>query len=208
MELFTLVKAAVTTRQAAEFYGLQVNPHGMTCCPFHHDQHPSMKVDRRYYCFACHETGDVIDFVGKMFNLCPYDAAKKIAKDFGIWPGSSQAAAKVVGPRSANENSDKKYTQRARESRCAAALIGYESLLKNWRVQYAPKQEDAEWDRHFTTALMTLPQLSYLIGCLYSPDAEERSSVANELMVDGTLNNIISLIDSQNERGTPDERAA
>jgi len=208
MELFTLVKAAVTTRQAAEFYGLKVNPHGMTCCPFHHDRHPSMKVDGRYYCFSCHETGDVIDFVGKLFNLCLYDAAKKIAKDFGIWPGSPQAAAKVIALRSANENSNKKYAQRARESRCAAALIGYEALLKKWRVQYTPKQEDAEWDHHFTAALMTLPQLSYLIDCLYSPDAEERSSVANELMADGTLNNIVSLINSQNERRKPDERAA
>lgn len=207
MELFTLVKAAVTTRQAAEFYGLKVNPHGMTCCPFHHDQHPSMKVDGRYYCFSCHETGDVIDFVGKLFNLCLYDAAKKIAKDFGIRPDSPQAAAKVVAFRSANENSDKKYTQRARESRCAAALIGYESLLKNWRVQYAPKQEDAEWDHQFTAALMTLPQLSYLIDCLYSTDAEERSSAANELMADGTLNSIVGLIDSQ-KGGKPDERAA
>lgn len=112
---------------------------------------------------------------------------------------------KVVAFRSANENSDKNYMQRARESRCATALISYESLLKNWRAKYAPKQEDVEWDRHFIAALMTLPQLSYMIDCLYLPEAEERSSAANELMADGTLNNIISLINTQNERGKPDE---
>ncbi len=94
-----------------------------------------------------------------------------------------------------------------RESRCAKALIDYESLLKNWLALYTPNQEDIEWDDHFTTALRTLPELSYLIDCLYSPDAEERSRVANELMADGTLNSIVSLIDSQ-KGGKPDERAA
>ena len=74
--IFTTVKAAVTTKQAAEYYGLKVSRNGMTCCPFHEDRHPSMKVDERYYCFGCHETGDVIDFTAKLFGLTPYKAAK------------------------------------------------------------------------------------------------------------------------------------
>lgn len=63
MNIFTDVKTAVTTRQAAVFYGLKVSASGMTCCPFHPDKHPSMKVDERYYCFGCHQTGDVIRFL-------------------------------------------------------------------------------------------------------------------------------------------------
>ncbi len=98
MDLFTLVKAAVTTRQAAEFYGLRVNPHGMTCCPFHHDQHPSMKVDGRYYCFTCHETGDVIDFVSQLFALTPYQATRKLVEDFDLHPSPSNAAAMADEP--------------------------------------------------------------------------------------------------------------
>ena len=35
----------------------------MACCPFHDDRHPSMKVDRRFHCFACQGDGDVIDFI-------------------------------------------------------------------------------------------------------------------------------------------------
>ena len=35
MDIFTMVKAAVTVRQAAEHYGLQVNRNGMALCPFH-----------------------------------------------------------------------------------------------------------------------------------------------------------------------------
>lgn len=86
MQIFAAVKAAVTTREAAVFYGLRVPANGMICCPFHPDRHPSMKVDARYYCFGCHETGDVIDFVGRLFHMSPLDAARKIAADFGIDP--------------------------------------------------------------------------------------------------------------------------
>lgn len=44
MHLFEAVKQSVTTRQAAERYGLNVNRNGMAVCPFHRDRHPSMKV--------------------------------------------------------------------------------------------------------------------------------------------------------------------
>lgn len=76
MSIFKDVKAAVTTRQAAEFYGFRVKKNGMMCCPFHDDRNPSMKVDDRFYCFGCQRKGDVIDFVGGVFHLTPYEARK------------------------------------------------------------------------------------------------------------------------------------
>lgn len=206
MSLFSIVKASVSTRQAAEYYGVKVNQHGMACCPFHHDRHPSMKVDDRYYCFACHETGDVIDFVGRLFNIAPYDAAVKIAADFGLNPTMPQAA---VLPVPVPINPDQE--QRRCEGKCAAVLIDYECLLKEWRNSYAPDKEDETWDRHFTAALSALPQVSYLIDCLYSPDADERAAVAADLTVDGTIDNIVSFMDARkkhDERGKTNERAA
>ena len=62
MNVFEAVKQSVTTRQAAEHYGIRVGRNGMACCPFHHDKTPSMKLDRRYHCFGCGADGDVIDF--------------------------------------------------------------------------------------------------------------------------------------------------
>ena len=41
-------------------------------CPFHDDKTPSFFVyttDNHYYCFGCHEHGDVITFVRKIKNL-------------------------------------------------------------------------------------------------------------------------------------------
>lgn len=87
MDIFTTVKAAVTVRQAAEHYGLQVRRNGMTCCPFHNDRHPSLYVsDDHYHCFACGEHGDVIDLTAKLFDLRLYDAAQKLASDFHLEP--------------------------------------------------------------------------------------------------------------------------
>ena len=51
MNVFEAVKQSVTTRQAAEHYGIRVGRNGMACCPFHNDKTPSMKLDRRYHCF-------------------------------------------------------------------------------------------------------------------------------------------------------------
>ena len=56
----------------------------MMCCPFHGDKHPSMKVDSRFHCFACQADGDVIDFVGRLFQLSPYKAVEKLKNDFGM----------------------------------------------------------------------------------------------------------------------------
>ena len=53
MNVFEAVKQNLTTRQAAELYGIPVNRHGMAVCPFHNDKNPSMKVDKRFHCFAC-----------------------------------------------------------------------------------------------------------------------------------------------------------
>ena len=45
MNVFEAVKQSVTTRQAAEHYGIHVGRNGMACCPFHNDKTPSMKLE-------------------------------------------------------------------------------------------------------------------------------------------------------------------
>ena len=84
MSIFSEVKEYVTARQVAESYGLQVRRNGLACCPFHDDKHPSMKVDRNYYCFACGAGGDAIDYVSRMFGLSQFDAACKLIEDFRL----------------------------------------------------------------------------------------------------------------------------
>ena len=82
--IFQTIKSKITTREAAEFYGLKVGRNGMACCPFHPDRNPSLKVDERFHCFGCGADGDVIDYAAKLFHLTNIEAARKLAGDFEI----------------------------------------------------------------------------------------------------------------------------
>ncbi len=103
MNVFEAVKQSVTTRQAAEHYGIRVNRNGMACCPFHNDKTPSMKLDKRFHCFGCGADGDVIDFVAALYGLGKKEAAAQLASDFGLayedWkpPGRGSVSSPVRG---------------------------------------------------------------------------------------------------------------
>ena len=136
MTLFELVKQNICVPDAAEHYGLQVNRNGMCSCPFHEDRHPSMKLNERYfYCFGCGATGDVIDLVARLFDLSNYEAAQKLAQDFGIDPDKPPAAIALPKP---ERPLLKAYRQE--EVRCLRVLCDYLHLLESWKVQYAPKR--------------------------------------------------------------------
>ena len=180
--IYDTLKARVTVPQAAVHYGVRIGQNGMCRCPFHSDKTPSMKINKTYfYCFGCHFTGDVIDFTARLFNLSPLDAARKLALDFGIDPNTPVSAA-VALPRIRQEES-----QREREGHCASVLIEYERLLKNRQQRFAPVHPSDKWDGRFGSASHALPQVSYLIDCLYDADTSVRKDVADSLLGDGTI---------------------
>lgn len=148
MDLFTQIKMAVSVKEAAEYYGLEVNRGNMVCCPFHADRTPSMKLNEDYiYCFGCGAHGDVIDLVAKLFNLSSYDAAKKLAYDFGIDPDKPPAAAALRKPKYPLA----KAFQRE-ELHCQRVLRDYLHLLERWKVQCAPKTPEDTIDDRFVEA--------------------------------------------------------
>ena len=101
MRIFEIIKENVNLREAAELYGIDVNRYGKALCPFHNDRHPSLHVaDDHYYCFACGEHGDAIDFVGRLFQLSPYDAARKLIADFHLTPDKPSSLPMRWGTRS------------------------------------------------------------------------------------------------------------
>ena len=96
MTIYEIIKAAISVKQAAKHYGLNVNRNGMACCSFHNDRHPSLKLNEDYFfCFSCGAKGDVIDLVARLFDLSSYEAAQKLAADFGLDPKPPTAAAMV-----------------------------------------------------------------------------------------------------------------
>lgn len=139
MTRYETIKAAVPMRQAAEHYGLKVSRNRMACCPFHNDRHPSLKLNEDYfYCFGCSAKGDVIDFVARQFDLNSYEAAQRIAADFGIDP-KPPAAGTLHKPK-------RPYIRQFREDEmlCFQVLTDYLHLLEDWKLRYAPKTPEDE----------------------------------------------------------------
>ena len=172
--VFEAVKQSVSTREAAEFYGIKVRRNGMACCPFHDDKNPSMKVDQRFHCFGCGEDGDVIDFTAKLFDLSPKEAAEKLAQDFGLIY-DSQAPPRRRYVRQKTE------AQKFRENRqrCYRVLSDYYYLLKKWEVDRSPRTPEEEPHPRFVEAIQKKAYVEYLLDLfLYESEEEQKAWIA------------------------------
>ena len=167
--VFEVVKESVTTREAAEMYGIEVKRGGMACCPFHDDRHPSMKVDRRFHCFGCGADGDVIDFTARLYNLTPKEAAEKLAQDFGL-AYDSQA------PPRRNYVRQKSEAQKLKEKREHGwrVLTDYYHLLRKWETDYSPKTPDEDPHPRFMEAIQKKDYTGYLLDFLIDSSTEEQ----------------------------------
>ncbi len=175
INVFEAVKGSVTAREAAERYGIKVNRNGLARCPFHDDRTPSMKLDKRYYCFGCQASGDVIDLTARLFNIPARDAAMKLAHDFNISYNREKrppiSTSKTAEPKISASEPVHEEESGEREflddvGRCACVLLDYQSLLKRWRVEYAPADGEDEWHPLFTEALQEETHVEYLLDVL------------------------------------------
>ena len=182
MTIYETIKAAISVKQAAEHYGLKVSHNGMACCPFHNDRHPSLKLNEDYFfCFGCGAKGDVIDLVARLFNLSSYEAAQKLAADFGLDPKPPTAAAMVKPKRP--------YIRQFREDEmlCFRVLTDYLHLLEDWKIRYAPKTPEDALDDRFVEACQMHCYIEYMADVLTVGDLEERVALVDKLMQDGKI---------------------
>ena len=176
--VFEAVKQSVTTRQAAEIYGVEVGRNGMACCPFHDDKHPSMKVDRRFHCFSCQADGDVIDFTARLLGLSNKEAALKLAEDFSV--GFDNKGHVPPRRKPVKRKICEVLRYRQAEQKCFRVLCDYLHLLERWEQEYAPRSPEDVWHPLFTEALQKKSYTEYLLDILLSGTMEERASVVAE----------------------------
>mgnify|MGYP002764052830 FL=1 len=201
MNLFEIVKYGVNCREAAERYGVEVNHCGMALCPFHNDRHPSLYVaDDHYYCFACGEHGDVIDFVSKLFHLSLYDAAQKLAADFHLTPDKPPSAAALHAKRIRTEAQQLRENERL----CFSVLSDYARVLRNWKVRYAPLTQDEPLHERFIEACRSLDQTEYYLDILCTGDSYERAEVIRQQMADGKLDRLRQRLEKIHKEETED----
>ena len=158
MNIFQEMKERVTARQVAERYGLKVSRNGMARCPFHNDKHPSMKIDRNYYCFACGAKGDAVNYVAALFGLSQLEAAKKINDDFSLNLSIGTSGAnrnrklevkkkeKVLTKEERMQFVQKKIEQWAKYA--SDVLLRYLRWMEFWKELYKPESAGL-WRRNF-----------------------------------------------------------
>ena len=175
MNQFESVKAAVPLRDAAKHYGLTVSRNGMTCCPFHEDRHPSLKMNEDYFfCFGCGASGDVIDFTARLFGISLKDAATKLAADFGISAETKQVFIRQNPPR-------------LEELRCRRVLTDYLHLFKKWKTRYALNTPEDILDDRFVESCQQYDRIAGLLEMLDEASPTQRSHTVSALTADGSV---------------------
>ena len=202
MRIFEIVKENVNLREAAELYGIDVNRYSKALCPFHNDRHPSLYVaDDHYYCFTCGEHGDVIDFVGRLFQLSPYDAARKLAADFHLSPDKPPSAAALHAKRIRTEAQQLRENERL----CFSVLSDYAHVLRDWKVRYAPQSPDrSTGHERFVEACHKLDEVEYYLDILTSGNSYERAEVVQQQMADGKLDRLRQRLEKIHKEETED----
>ena len=166
MNVFEAVKQSVTTRQAAEHYGIRVNRNGMACCPFHNDKTPSMKLDKRFHCFGCGADGDVIDFVAALYGLGKKEAAAQLASDFGLAYEDWKPPGRARKPKPRQKSPEEQF--REAKAHCFRVLADYLHLLRVWKTDYAPHSPEEAFHPRFVEALQKQAHVEYLLSAAAS----------------------------------------
>lgn len=182
MNMFQDIKDAVSTREAASFYGLKIGRGGMACCPFHNDKHPSMKVDARFHCFGCGTDGDVINFVRQMFSLNAKQAAFKLIDDFRLNIDTKRKESKHeknqrIRLQKEKERKEKIRVAYAEELRRFRSKMGdIFRTLHNWELDYEPTREAWEAgniDERYMCAINNKDPVDWILEILDFGEDEE-----------------------------------
>ena len=179
--MYESIKAAVTAREAAEYFGITVSRSGMAICPFHDDHTPSLKLDERYHCFGCGADGDAIDFTARLLGISKYSAAQKLAEEFGIDTRTTKT--QCTQKKSA-------VPLRHLEQRCLFALVGYERLLRSWKKHYAPIKPGEPFHDRFVEACHRSSFIAHLIDELSDADPWQRRQAVKFLLEDDRIHHL------------------
>ena len=203
MNTFEYIKDNVKVPQAAERYGLSVGRHGMTCCPFHEDHHPSLKLNEDYfYCFGCGAKGDVIDLAGRLLGTSTRDTVSILLRDFNLDP-SAEPAKPAPYKRPAIRQ------LRHDEMECFNVLNAFHRLLQEWKTQYAPMSPEDPLDDHYLLACQQTDSIEYALDVLTVGDLEKRVELVDDLIKTGKLAYLRETLNDIREEGiTYDEARA
>ena len=168
------IKQRVSMIEMLQYYGIETNRSNFCRCPFHQEKSASFKAypgTRGFYCYGCNESGSVIDFSMKFFDLSFGDAIKKINEDFslGLPIGEKLDCRKQLEmQRQAfmrkREMNAKKQKAHELENAYWTAFDEWKRLDDNKR-NYAPKTPTEPFHPLFVEALKNIAGAEYKLSC-------------------------------------------
>lgn len=88
---FEQLREKTNLKQEMEKDGLKLISQGSSrykaCCPFHSETHPSLVLYEdtdSYYCFGCHASGDIVQYVAERNGISRKEAIEILAAEYGI----------------------------------------------------------------------------------------------------------------------------
>lgn len=151
-------------------------------CPFHHEKTASFTVSPHkeiFYCFGCHEGGDVITFISKVENCTPFEAIKHLADRYNIDIPESM----LKEARSSESNQDKNH------------YFDLCEMVAQWcteNLKKAPSVIQYLQQRHITPESITRFSIGYFPGGLQAINrllsfARNQNILADDLMTANIL---------------------
>lgn len=156
---------AVSCEDFARRVGLAVTRQGFCCCPFHGEDTPSLKLykgDRGWYCFGCHQGGDVIAFARKYYGLDFSATIDALCREFGIAASEENHGNSALA---AIEAAKRKATAERREREKRAVETEYWAAFDAWNdnenviADTAPRSYDEPITDAFAAAIVRRGEL-------------------------------------------------
>lgn len=180
--IFKEIKARLSMPDLVKGYGIEINRSGFCSCPFHEEKTPSMKIyEKGFYCFGCNESGDLIKFVQKLFNLeNSLDAAEKINEDFSLGLNFNYKPTREEFISAKNIVAERQRFERY-EQTAFNTFSDYFKLLRDYGKQYAPRSESEILDKRFVEYLHNFERVDYVVNrmieLMHSPMNERKEFI-------------------------------
>lgn len=157
------IKQLLSMRAVVERYGYQPDRSDCILCPFHNDQHPSLRIysepGKGFYCYSCGAGGSVIDFVMRLFRLTYKQSLLRIGSDFGF---SDDPPDREAERRIRAEQAAKRRMERMKQD--TIQLMSELHCLMWQTIKTAP-----EWSEDWCWAMSNITDLSYRLEVLECP---------------------------------------
>jgi len=163
-----IIRARVSTSDLGKDYGLQVGRDGRCRCIFcdggRDDTLRLYPGDRGYYCFRCHERGDVISLYQKLTGAGFRQAVQDLNDQYGLGlplnGGDQQAMEKAR--HEADERKRKRAEEQERQRQLYQDYLDAADavwILEQNRIRTAPQTPTDPWKQRFVISLRYLEEL-------------------------------------------------